>query len=156
MPIILFATSQCHIFDKPILKNFLYNYLRLFVLSIMMNICVQIVWGEMWPFTIILLILMRWCGPSLLKLSFHKFPSIPQWLAAGWWFSLGTPVSSTKKPDRHDITEILLKVTLNTTKLKTSIYLFPAIFISGKFCKTNGLQHDKRYTWYFGTLIVPS
>jgi hypothetical protein len=65
----LFATSQCHIFDKPILTNFLYNYLRLFVLSIMMNICVQIVWGEMWPFTIILLILMRWCRPSLLKLS---------------------------------------------------------------------------------------
>ena len=33
---------------------------------------------------------------------------------AGWWFSLGTPVSSTNKTDHHDITEILLKVTLNT------------------------------------------
>jgi hypothetical protein len=30
------------------------------------------------------------------------------------WFSLGTPVSSTNKTDRHDITEILLKVALNT------------------------------------------
>jgi hypothetical protein len=29
-------------------------------------------------------------------------------------FSLGTPVSSTDKTDRHDITEILLKVALNT------------------------------------------
>jgi hypothetical protein len=25
----------------------------------------------------------------------------------GWWFSLGTPVSSTNKPDRHNITDIL-------------------------------------------------
>jgi hypothetical protein len=24
-----------------------------------------------------------------------------QWLATGWWFSLGTPVSSTYKTDRH-------------------------------------------------------
>jgi hypothetical protein len=30
------------------------------------------------------------------------------------WFSPGTPVSSTNKTDRHDITEILLKVGLNT------------------------------------------
>ena len=26
----------------------------------------------------------------------------------GWWFSPGTPVSSTDKTDRHDITQILL------------------------------------------------
>jgi hypothetical protein len=32
----------------------------------------------------------------------------------GWWFSLGTPVSSTNKTDGHDITEMLLKVVLNT------------------------------------------
>jgi ABC-type oligopeptide transport system ATPase subunit len=32
------------------------------------------------------------------------------------WYSLGIPVSSTNKTDRHDITEILLKVALNTTK----------------------------------------
>jgi hypothetical protein len=30
------------------------------------------------------------------------------------WFSPGTLVSSTNKTDRHDITEILLKVALNT------------------------------------------
>ncbi len=30
--------------------------------------------------------------------------------------SPGPPVSSTNKTDRHDITEILLKVALNTTK----------------------------------------
>ena len=32
------------------------------------------------------------------------------------WFSQGHPVSSTNKTDRHDITEILLKVALSTIK----------------------------------------
>ena len=36
---------------------------------------------------------------------------------AGRWVSLGTPVSSTNKTDRHYITEILLKVALNTITL---------------------------------------
>jgi hypothetical protein len=36
---------------------------------------------------------------------------------AGRWFSLGTPVSSTNKTDRPNITEILLKVALNTTTI---------------------------------------
>ena len=40
-----------------------------------------------------------------------------QWLAAGRWFSPGTPVSSTNKTDCHHITEILLKVALNTITL---------------------------------------
>jgi hypothetical protein len=35
-------------------------------------------------------------------------------LATGQWFSPGTPVSSTNKTDGHGITEILLKVALNT------------------------------------------
>ena len=30
------------------------------------------------------------------------------------WLSLGSPISSTNKTDRHDIPEILLKVALNT------------------------------------------
>jgi hypothetical protein len=33
--------------------------------------------------------------------------------------SLGIPVSSTNKTDRHDITEILLKVALNTITVTT-------------------------------------
>ena len=44
-----------------------------------------------------------------------------QCLAADRWFSPGTPVSSTNKIDCHDITEILLKVALNTIAL-THIY----------------------------------
>jgi hypothetical protein len=46
---------------------------------------------------------------------------VSQWLADGRWFSPGTPVSSTNKTDRHDITEILLKVTLSTKTL--TLYL---------------------------------
>jgi hypothetical protein len=56
----------------------------------------------------------------------HTFLVVTFLLAAGRWFSPGTPVSSTNKTDRHDITEILLKVALNTinqTKLTTFILL---------------------------------
>jgi hypothetical protein len=40
-----------------------------------------------------------------------------QWHKAGRWLSAGTPVSSNNTTDRHDITEILLKVVLNTIAL---------------------------------------
>jgi hypothetical protein len=44
------------------------------------------------------------------------------------WFSPGTPISSTNKSDRHDITDILLKVALNTIKpnqpKNQSIFIF--------------------------------
>ena len=40
-----------------------------------------------------------------------------QWLAAGRWFSPGIPVSSINTTDHHNITEILLKVALNTITL---------------------------------------
>ena len=48
-----------------------------------------------------------------------------QWLA-GQWFSL---VSSTNKTYRHDLTEILLKVTLNTIKPKLK---YPTSLSNGK------------------------
>ena len=48
-----------------------------------------------------------------------------QWLAGGRWFSVGTLVFSTKKTDHHDITEILLKVALNTiTLILTRLHYF--------------------------------
>jgi hypothetical protein len=54
-----------------------------------------------------------------------------QLLAAGQWFSPGSPVSSTNKTDRHDITEILLKVALNTIKqTKKALSKFNSLFIS--------------------------
>jgi hypothetical protein len=48
---------------------------------------------------------------------------------AGRLFSPGTPVSFTNKIDRHDITEILLKMALNTINLTPNpivgfVYLF--------------------------------
>ena len=42
------------------------------------------------------------------------FDKVYQRLATGRWFFLDTPVSSTNTTDRHDITEILLIVALNT------------------------------------------
>ena len=42
------------------------------------------------------------------------YDQVSQWLAAGQGFSPGIPVSSRKKTVRHDVTEILLKVALNT------------------------------------------
>ena len=42
---------------------------------------------------------------------------------ASRWFSPGTPVSSTNKIDRHDITEILLKVVLNTITVTLTLLL---------------------------------
>ena len=51
--------------------------------------------------------------------SFPYYNSIVcQRIAAGQWFSLGTPVSFTNKTDGHNIVEILLKVALNTITLQ--------------------------------------
>jgi hypothetical protein len=44
----------------------------------------------------------------------HVLKFIYQLLAHGRWFSPDTPASSTTKAGRHDISEILLKVALNT------------------------------------------
>ena len=53
---------------------------------------------------------------SFIGTSFHKF-TVCQGLATGQWFSPGTLVSSTNKTDRHDTTEILLKVVLNNINI---------------------------------------
>ena len=53
-----------------------------------------------------------------------------QWLATGRWFSMGNPVSSTNKTACHDITEILLKVALNSITLNNYIehgYIKPLV-----------------------------
>jgi hypothetical protein len=44
-------------------------------------------------------------------------------MAAGPWFSPDTAVSSTNKTDRHDITEILLKVASNTIILTLTLHI---------------------------------
>jgi len=67
-----------------------------------------------------------------------------QCLATGRWFSPGTPVYSTNKTDCHDITEILLKVVLNTITpsrheilqklIKSKLYYSDAIFAASTRC----------------------
>ena len=47
-----------------------------------------------------------------------------QLLVHGRWFSPGTPASSTTKTGRHDIAEILLKVTLITKNLNQILGLY--------------------------------
>jgi hypothetical protein len=53
--------------------------------------------------------------------------NVCQLIATGQWFSSGTPVSPTNKTDHHDITEILLKVALNTIppiyKVEVPVYV---------------------------------
>jgi hypothetical protein len=57
------------------------------------------------------------------------YDKVCQWHTTGLWFSPGTPVSSTNKTDRYDITEILLKVVLNAIK-QTNKPGFPFSLIS--------------------------
>ena len=60
--------------------------------------------------------LMLWVRISIRARYTTLCDKVCQWLATGRWFSPGTPVSSINKTDSHIITEILLKVSLNTIK----------------------------------------
>jgi hypothetical protein len=44
-----------------------------------------------------------------------------QFPATGRWFSVGAPVFSSNKTDRHDITEILLKISACYLRLREMI-----------------------------------
>ena len=60
----------------------------------------------------------------------HYVTKFVSFFMAARWFSLGTPVSSTNKTNRHYITEILLKnLALNFITLNPTGIDFPAIFI---------------------------
>ena len=59
---------------------------------------------------------------------------VNQWLATGRWFSPGTPVSPTNKTDRHNVTDILLKVTLNTINQTKPSNMYVQY-------KSNGIYH---------------
>jgi hypothetical protein len=68
----------------------------------------------------------------------------------GLWFSQSILVSS-KKTDRHDITETLLKVTLNTITL-TPIIIFPLVVSEGKNETSNARKHKMQtYDIYFAS-----
>jgi hypothetical protein len=72
-----------------------------------------------------------------------------QCLATGRWFSLGTLASSTNKTDRHDITEILLNVLLNTILPFTVgciMYPNPLIFLEVHKVVCRRFQYAKTKT----------
>ena len=60
--------------------------------------------------------LMLWVRISIRPRCTRLCDNVCQWLATGRRFSPIPSVSSTNKTDRHDITDILLKVALNTNK----------------------------------------
>jgi hypothetical protein len=60
--------------------------------------------------------LMLWVRILIRAMCTALCDKVDQWLGTGLWFSPDPPVSSTNKIDRHDITEILLKVALSTIK----------------------------------------
>ena len=77
------------------------------------------------PLTLWIRIPLRW-GVKKNVLDTTLCDKVCQWLAAGRWFSLCTPVSSTNKTNRHGMTEILLKVASNTlTHTHTPIVMCP-------------------------------
>ena len=55
------------------------------------------------------------------------------------WFSQVTLVSSTNKTDRHDISEILLKVALNTINQPTNHFMHNLVFIKKKIINRIGV-----------------
>ena len=62
--------------------------------------------------------LMLWVRISIRARCTTLCEKVCHWLATGRWFSPGPSISSIIKTDRHDITEILLKVALNIIKPK--------------------------------------
>ena len=67
--------------------------------------------------------LMLWVRISIRARYSSLCDKVCRWLATGRRFSPGPPVSSTNKTDSHDITELLLKVALNT-KQTNSLRLY--------------------------------
>ena len=57
---------------------------------------------------------MLWVRISIRARCITLCDKVCHWLAAGQWYFSSPPVSSTYKTDHHDITEIFLKVALNT------------------------------------------
>jgi len=77
---------------------------------------------------------------SLQLITDYEKKSVQWWLATGWWFSPGIPVSSTNKTGSHNITEILLKMvcfTINLTKPKT-LYFY--LYGNSFYCRVNSVQ----------------
>jgi len=113
--------------------------------------------------------LMLWVWISIRARCTTLCDKVCQWLATCQWFST---VSSTNKTDRHDITEILLKVAFNTTNqtnkqwktidaigCQTDLFLnnwcqLILIKICVKISSTGILSFLVKYYHYHSSLIV--
>ena len=100
------------------------------------NVCLQPPPQESWQWSGGCWIYNYMCNQSLSPLTlwvrnpfmarctrYNICDKVCHWLSTGRWFSRGTPVSSTNKTDRYDITEILLKVALNTINHPTHLFM---------------------------------
>ena len=63
--------------------------------------------------------------------------------------SPGTPVSSTNKTDRHNTTEILLKVALNTINPNPCVCCHVYMCVKGTVLPLSVI-----YLWYFGSVLT--
>ena len=106
--------------------------------------------------------LMLWAQILIRARCTTFYGEVCQWLATGWWFSLGPPVSSTNKTDCHDITEILLKVVLNTIKPTNQpvpvfwyfSYTFTKTCVLQNFVLVNNLWDRMLYTCLYGLISL--
>jgi hypothetical protein len=96
------------------------------------------VWGPLWPWSYGSWTYNYMCNQCLSSLMLWvriliraRYTTLCDkgchWLPTGRWFSLDPPDSSTNKTYRHDITEILLKVALNTIKQR-NIFMYKCKF----------------------------
>ena len=74
-------------------------------------------------------------------------------LAAGRWFSHGTPVSSYET-DRNDIVEILLKVELNNITITLLLTCLSYLFKYSCFSLASLLFSDIKFDRYFSTELI--
>jgi hypothetical protein len=68
--------------------------------------------------------IMLWVRNSMRARCSTLYDRVCQLLATGRLFSPVPPVSSTNKTDSHDITEILLKVSLSTIKRTNNMFIY--------------------------------
>jgi hypothetical protein len=80
---------------------------------------------------------------------------ICQWLATGRDFSPGTPVSSTNQTDRHDITEILLKVVLNTINQPCTTELLFIIQFEEMHKTIFLVKYEIVFIYYYSSTHIP-